>query len=330
MKQTRTLATLAAALTLAFAPHAVAQNSVAIGMAAGVNQVPSLVAQDQGFFKEEGIDIDLKPVPRGQVAIEAVASGSIQFAESSHTSFIAAVNKGIPLVGVGVAARGYYGKFIASNENSELKTLQDLKGKRIGTQVGTGMHMVLLMLLEKEGLTEEDFQITNVRVNDMPAAMAAGGNFDAVLGWEPGMQRIVQGGFGKEIITARQIEEMAAITYPFIITTTEEYKAAHPDVVQGVVNAYAKAHAYIEANPDEATRIYKEYLDSTGANLDEATVKYMLFDTDRFGGVNFTDADWGDLVATGAFMVKTGELTEEPNLDAIVDRTLAEKAEAAN
>jgi NitT/TauT family transport system substrate-binding protein len=222
-KQTYALASFAAAFTLAFAPNVLAQTSVAIGMAAGVNQVPSLVASDQGFFKEEGIDIDLKPVPRGQVAIEAVASGSIQFAESSHTSFIAAVNKGIPLVGVGVAARGYYGKFIASNENADLKTLQDLKGKRIGTQVGTGMHMVLLMLLEKEGLTEADFQITNVRVNDMPAAMAAGGNFDAVLGWEPGMQRIVQGGYGKEIITARQIEEMAAITYPFILATTEEF-----------------------------------------------------------------------------------------------------------
>ena len=38
----------------------------------------------------------------------------------------------------------------------DLKTFADFKGKHVGTQVGTGMHMVLQMLLEREGMSEED------------------------------------------------------------------------------------------------------------------------------------------------------------------------------
>ena len=214
-------------------------------MSGGVNQVPTLVAEAIGYFTEEGLDVDLKPVACGANAIEAVAGGSVQLAESAHTTFLSAVNKGLPLKGVAVAARGYYGKLIATEENKDLKTFADFKGKHVGTQVGTGMHMVLQRLLEREGMSEEDLGISKVRVRDMSAAMASGGQFDAVLGWEPGMQRIVQGGHGYEVITARQIEDMAQITYPFILSATKEYVAANPDVIQSVINAYAKAHKFV-------------------------------------------------------------------------------------
>ncbi len=316
-------------LAMAAAPLASAQTKVAIGMSSGVNQVPSLVAKAKGYFKDEGIDIEIKPLSRGSVAIEAVAGGSLQFAESSHTAFFSALNKGLPLIGVAVAARGYYGKLIAANRNANLKKLEDFKGKRIGTQVGTGMHMVLLMLLEKNGLKEGDFEITNIRVRDMPAAMGTSDTFDAVLGWEPGMQRIVQAGRGKEIISAKQIEEMAEITYPFILSTTQDYYKNNKKTVQGVVNAYAKAHKFIRENPEEAVKIYKDFLDGTGANLDADTVRVMMFDTDRFGGVSFTEADWKDLPATTAYLVKTNKLKAAPDLSKVIDREIGDKAEAS-
>jgi len=317
------------ALSLLSAGSAVAAEKVAIGMSTGVNQVPTVVGKAKGFFAEEGIDIELKPVNRGAIAIEAVAGGSIQFAESSHTSFFSAVAKGLPLEGVGVVSRGFFGRLIASNANADLKTLEDFKGKRVGTQVGTGMHMVIEMLLEKRNLTGESLGISNVRVNDMPAAMATGDTFDAVIGWDPAMERIVQSGYGKEVISTGDFMEMAGITYPFILSTTSDYLNANPDTVQGVVNAYAKAHKFITANPDEALKIYYEYLKTTGAELDEPTVKQMMFDVERFGGVAFTEADWQDLPATTQYLLKEGRIKAELDLDKIIHREIGEKAEAA-
>jgi ABC-type nitrate/sulfonate/bicarbonate transport system substrate-binding protein len=114
-----------------------------------------------------------------------------------------------------------------------------------------------------------------------------------------------------------------------VLSTTAEYLEANPETVQGVVNAYAKSHKFIRDNPDEALNIYYEYLKTTGTELDEPTVKQMMFDVERFGGVAFTDADWQDLPATADFLVKAGRIDKALELDKIVDREIGKKAEAS-
>lgn len=308
---------------------AVAADKVIISMATGVNQVPSVIGKAKGFFAEEGVDLEIKPVGRGNIAIEAVTSGSIQFAESSHTAFFSAVAKGLPLQGVGVVSRGYFGRLIAANKHSNLKTLEDFKGKRVGIQVGTGIHMVIQMILEKQGLTDADLGLTNVRVRDMPAAMGSGDAFDAVIGWDPSMERIVQSGFGTEILGTGDFMKLAGITYPFILSTSTAFLEKNPDVVQSVVNGYAKAHKFIRENPDEALNIYYEYLKTAGTKLDEATVKQMMFDVDRFGGAALTEEDWKDLPTTANFLFKIGRIKTELDLSKIVHDEFGKNAEAA-
>jgi ABC-type nitrate/sulfonate/bicarbonate transport system substrate-binding protein len=317
------------AATILWAASAVGAEKVVISMPTGVNQVPTIVAKAEGYFAEEGIEIELKPVSRGGVAIEALASGSVQFAESSHTAFFSAVSKGLPLHGVAIVSRGFFGRLIAANKNANLKTLEDFKGKHVGTQVGTGMHMIIQMLLEKKGLKGDDLGITNVRVRDMPAAMASGDTFDAVIGWDPGMERIIQAGYGKEILGTGDFMKMAGITYPFILSTTEDNLQANAGTVQSVVNAYAKAHKFIRDNPDGALKIYFEHLKTTGSKLDQPTARQMMFDVERFGGVAATEADWQDLPETAQYLLKIGRIKKALELDKIIHREFGEKAEAA-
>jgi len=253
----------------------------------------------------------------------------VQFAESSHTAFFSAVSKGLPLHGVGIVSRGYFGRLIAANKHAGLKTLEDFKGMRVGTQVGTGMHMIVQMLLEKKGLTGDDLGITNVRVRDMPAAMVSGDTFDAVIGWDPGMERIVQAGHGKQILSTGDFMKLAGITYPFILSTTSANLEANAGTVQGVVNAYAKAHKFIRDNPEDALKVYFEHLKTTGSKLDESTAKQMMFDVERFGGVAVTDADWQDLPATAQYLLKAGRIKNPLELDKIIHKEFGEKAEAA-
>lgn len=324
--------TLAAVATLAIAAAtapASANEKVAIGMSGGVNMVPSLVARHLGYFKAEGIDIDLKPLARGGDAIKAVAAGQLQFSESAHAPFFAAVSRGAPLVAVGIVTRGFFGKMVASNKNANLKTLADFKGKRIGSQMGTGMFTIVRMLLEKKGMKESDFKFSNLRVVDMPAAMEHSDNFDAVIGWEPGMSRIVNAGKGKVVITEKQFADMAGITYPFLLSTTPQYLKAHPDIVQKVVNAYAKADKYISSHHDEAVDIYQAEVKRRGGNLSKDDIRVMLFNVDRFTGAAFTAADWKDLPATRDYLLKIGQLKSKLDLDKIIDQSFGKKAEAA-
>lgn len=307
-----------------------AAEKLVLGRTFGISQLPGLIAEEKGFFKEQGLDVEYKSVARGNIALGAMASGNVQFAESAHAPFLAAVSRDAPFVGVGIACRGFQGNLVASPKNANLKTLADFKGKRIGIQVGTGVHTVILMLLEKEGLKASDFQFTNLRVVDMPAAMAAPGNtFDAVIGWNPFMQRIVQGGHGKLIIPAKKFEEQAKITYPFLISTTQAYLKDHPDVVQKVINAYAKGHKYIRDHNDEAVKIYTDSVKKRGGKLTEDVIRLMLFDTDRYGGAAFSDADMVDLTSTRDFLLKAGKLKSKPDLAKAINRSFGAKGEKA-
>ncbi len=311
-------------------PAAADDLKVAVGMAGGVNQVPSLVAKAKGFFKEEGLDVDVRALPRGSIAIDAVSNGSLQFAEAANAAYFQAVAKGIPLISVGVSSRGYTGKLLVASRNANLKTLADLKGKHLATQVGTGMYTVLLMLLEKQGLKLADFNVTNLRVVDMPTAMTASTNIDAVLGWEPSIQRIVQAGKGKVMLTSKQLEDMAGITYPFLVTTSQSYLKENPDVVQKMMNGYAKADKYIAGHHEEAVKIYYDEIKRRGAKLSEDDIRLMLFDDiDRFSGAAFTPADMQDLTSTVAYMEKTGLLKKKLDLGTIINPTFGKKADMA-
>jgi NitT/TauT family transport system substrate-binding protein len=314
----------------AASPSSAEDIKVAIGMAGGVNQVPSLVAKARGFFKEEGLDVDVRALPRGAIAIDAVSNGSLQFAEAANAAFFHAVDKGVPLVSIGVSSRGYTGKLLVANRNAGMKTLADLKGKHLATQVGTGMYTVLLMLLERQGLKLSDFNVTNLRVVDMPTAMATSTNIDAVLGWEPSIQRIVQAGKGKVMLTSKQLEDMAGITYPFLVVTTPTYAKEHAGIVQKLMNGYAKADKYIAKHHDETVQIYLNEIKRRGAKLSESDIRLMLFDdVDRFGGTAFSTADMQDLTSTVSYMEKTHLLKTKLDLGKLIDPSFGKKAAMA-
>lgn len=311
----------------AFSASADAQETITVGMATGVNQVPSLVADAKGFFKEEGLSVAIKPVERGNLAVEAIVSGSMQFAEVSDATFLAAVDKDIPLVALGAASRGFTGKMVAAPGLGEIRSLADLKGKRIGIQVGTGVYNVFLRLVKKEGLTEKDFNVSNVRVTDMPTAMASTGTFDAVLGWDPMMQRIVQAGYGKEVIGAASFQEMAGITYPLLLVASKDFIASHKDDVQHFVNAYSHAQQWIRQNPEEALDIYVDTITKAGAPMDKELVRTMMFEVEKFGGVRFIDSDIPELQGSADFLQETGVLSATPHLTAITDPSFAAAAD---
>ena len=326
----RLSAMMAALFAMALAvPAASAQDHVTVAMASGVNQVTSLVAAEKGYFKQQGLEVTRKPIARGNLAVGAIASGQIEFGEVSDVVFFSAVSKGIPLVALGAASRGFTAKMIGTPNHKPVKTLADMKGEHIGIQVGTGVHGVFLRLIEQLGLKPTDFKISNVRVVDMPVAMATKPpKFDAVMGWDPGMSRIIQGGNGKEIISAAQFQKMANITYPLLLVASKTYVAAHHDTVQKFVNSYAMADKYIRAHPGEALDMYTKTVHDAGAKLDESIIKTMMFEVPKFMGVNFVASDWTELPRTRDFLFKTGKITSKPDMKVVTDPSFGDAAEA--
>lgn len=322
------LAVLVTTIGAAMPAHAAFK--VMVGRTAATEEIAGLVAEKKGYFKEEGLDVEFKHVPRGNIALGAMATGKLQFAESSYTPFLAAVSRGVSFVAVGVVMRGILGKVVAAPKYANLKTFADFKGMHIGIQVGTGIHTIILRLLQREHMKPTDFKFTNIRTVDMPAAMAAPNNpFAAVIGWDPFMTRIVKAGDGKVVIDAKQLEEKTGITFPFLLSTTREFRKQHPDIVQKMVDAYAKGQQYIRSHHDEAVRIFTDATHARGGKLTTNMVHVMLFDIPHFDRFNFSKADLADLHETRDFLLKLGKLKSKPDLSKCIDPSFAKKAEVA-
>ncbi len=305
-----------------------AQEKVTVGSSVAFTQMPNRVGIDKGYFKAEGLDADLKIVPSGNDVIQALAGGSIDIGDSSHGLFLAAAAKGLPIVAIGLHSWGNVGKLVASNEFATMTSLADFKGKRVGVQMGTGAYIVFMLALDRAGLKDSDFSISNVRVRDMPVAMQ-GKRFDAVMAWEPQASRISQEGLGKEVISARKFEELANTTYPFLILTTEKMIKERPDVVQKYMNGFAKAQQFMFKDVKGTVAIYRNHLPAgIGNTMTDADLEFQIYSASRYDHVLPNERDLGDLKQFTEFMLKSKMLEKRPDLDKGVDLSFAKKAAA--
>jgi NitT/TauT family transport system substrate-binding protein len=310
-------------MSVALSQPVLGADKVVFGEQNAMTAVISSVGLAKGFFKEEGIDLERVFTTRGNEAIEATLAGKMQFSYAANSTFLAAVSRGAPLVAVGLFSHGYSGFLVASNANANARTLADFKGKRIGMQRGTGVTSVFLMALSRSGLKESDFKISNLRVADMPSAMQ-GGTFDAVVGWEPNMSRIVATGYGKVVMTPEQIEAIAEVTYTYPLFTTAEMIKQNPDLVQRFVRAWARSQRFAWENHPEALQILRETLgdvvkSTTPQEMEKLTYVY------KYDRVAFTGPDLKDLERMQDFMLQEGMIASRVPIAKAIDNSFASR-----
>lgn len=313
------------ALFAAIASPLWAADKVVIGEQRALSAMVSSVGIAKGFFAEEGLDVTQVFGERPTDTIPAVLAGQADFSFSATPPFLAATANGAQLVAVGVFSYGYSGHLIASKANANLKTLADFRGKRIGMQRGTGVANVFLIAAERQGLKESDFNITNLRVADMPTAMQTG-SFDAVLGWEPGMSRIVSMGYGERSISAEQFEKIAGVTYVFPLFTTQAMVKNRPDVVQRFMNGWAKALYFANSHQSESLQILRKTLGGAVEHMSDKELQGLV-DVYRKDHVAFTNADLQDFRIMQDFMFRDGQIKNKVDLAGHIDNAFALKAD---
>ena len=143
------------------------------------------------------------------------------------------------------------------------------------------------------------------------------------------MRRIVKAGKGKVVISAKQFEDMAGITYPFLLTTTPTYLKAHPDVVQKVVNAYAKADKYISDHHEERSRSIRPRSSAAAASWARMTSASCCSTSTATPAPASPRPTWKDLPATRDYPDQDRQAQIELDLDKIIEQSYGKKAEAA-
>jgi NitT/TauT family transport system substrate-binding protein len=146
--------------------------------------------------------------------------------------------------------------------NSNYKTWHDLKGKTVGTRMGTGAEQVLRRYLEKnKDLRWEDFKWVNIKLEDMIAALQ-GGRIEAFTAWEPTCAIAEAQGFGRILRTYGDVSSV-----PVSLHTTVEFSKKHrPEIVKFLASHLDKAEM-IQKNPERAATLAAKAASAKGYDV---------------------------------------------------------------
>ncbi len=315
---------LALGLAMLFgATAADAQDSFVLANAGGVPAVVARVADADGHFTAQGLSYEIKYLQGGNATIQALVGGSADFAEASEAQFLAAAAAGLDVVAVGVYVRGYPGRLVASTANADLTHLGDFKGKRIGVQFGTGAHTVFMMALQAEGIDPADLTLSNIRVSEMPGAMASD-TFDAVLAWDPFATQIVEMGKGKQVLAPADFERMAGVVFPSLVLTTRKTLEERPDLVRKYLTALNAALITVDGDRPHAMAVYRASLPADiSADTTDAELEANIYGDRRYASPVISAEDLSDITRTAKFMTAEGSIAEVADIGAFVDATIA-------
>lgn len=300
---------------------------VRLSYSGSIYATTSVVGLEKGFFDQEGLIVNASPESSGQVALQALIGGSTDFAVGANVRPIQALARDLPVKVVALNSWGFAGYVLVPVKDTTTQKLEDLKGKTLAVQVGSGTHTVWLRYLRQKGISESDFKIKNVETEQIPAAFEAGG-IDGAIPWDPFATLIIEKGLGRAILTPKEIAEPIKVTYPFFVMTTEETIKKKPEMVQKFVTAWAKALDYIHKNKSEASEIMQAFFAREGTKLSKETVKKLL-DGTNYDHAKVTMADIDDTMESAKIQFEQKKLKKLPDLKQHVDNSFAEKAEKA-
>ncbi|HLG72954.1 MAG TPA: ABC transporter substrate-binding protein [Chloroflexota bacterium] len=215
--------------------------------------LPSFVAQDRGFFAEEGLQVEL-PNMTSQVAIPALTNKQIQF--GAHGSAERAAYQGAPLKGVWYAWK--YNTFYAI-ASKDVKTYKDLKGKVLAiASAGGSDDQVLHALLKREGIATSDVQILPMGGGPQRAKALVGGQAQFTLENPDVAVQLQEQGF----TNLGSLGDVLPVPWSGFAVHTDTIRD-QPQMLHGWLKAQTRALLFIKQNPKETADIAVKELDVT-------------------------------------------------------------------
>lgn len=226
-----------------------------------------LVARQQKLLEQEfpQAKIEWKDFPAGPQLLEALSVGAVDVGVVGNTPPIFAQASGKKLSYVGYEVQPTVNQAIIIHKDSPVKSIQDLKGKRIALQKGSNMHEFLANVLNKAGLKWSDIQPIWLPPADAGAAFDKN-SVDAWAIWEPNLTTAIEKTQAKILIDGQAFPK----TYLYYVAYPT-FAKAHPDAIKKVIKSLNQADEWIIQHPDEALKIY---VASTGLN--EKIAKIVL------------------------------------------------------
>jgi len=252
MKRIIPFLALLAAATAAQAQLEKRDVHIAVGGQSSFYYLPLTIAERQGYFRDEGLNIKISDFAGGSVALRAVVGGSADVVSGAYEHTVSLQSKKQyfqAFVAQGRLPQIAFG--IASGKAATVKSYQDLKGLKIGVSApGSSTHNLVKQLLTKGGLDpNKDASIVGVGLGAQAIAAIKSGQIDAISNTDPVMTKLELDNAIKVIADTRTVKGTQAVWGALlpagVLHAAIEFVQKNPNTVQALANAIVRADKWI-------------------------------------------------------------------------------------
>ena len=258
---------------------------------------PIIIAQEKEYFKELGLEVEIIPPANPSDPPKLVAAGKADIAISYQPQLHMQIHEGLPLVRIGTLVATPLNCLLVL-KNGPIKTIEDLKNKKIGYSI-SGMEEALLgAILKKAGIKENEVEYINVNWSLSPSIMS--GQVDAVIGAFRNFelnQMNIEGVEGK----CFYIEEEGVPPYDELIFVVKNDNINNNMLIK-FLTAIEKATQFIINHPNESWHIFS----STSKELNNELNFKAWFDTIPRFALRPASLDTGRYIRFEKFMFNSG------------------------
>ena len=233
------------------------------------------VAQAEKWYDEElGVELEWRAFNTGVEMAEAMVAGEVQISYSMGVvPFALAVTAGAPIkvVGVAVDTGGADNCVIYKKEAIDRANAHELEGRRVAVPLNTVTHYKMLRSLVFLGVDVDKVEVVDMSPHDIDDAFI-GGELAMGCSWGGPLRRMK--GHGWELLTANEQDRLGIRAFD-VIAVTNDFAAAHPDLVVKFLSVTDRAIDHLDDDPEQAEPVIAE---AAGLGLRESNIVLSLFD----------------------------------------------------
>lgn len=208
------------------------------------------VAVQKGWFKQEGVDVEFKWFDYAP-SLDAFSAGKVDAICVTNGDALGIGESGKPSTCIVINDYSNGNDMIVARPG--IKSVADLKGKKVGVELGLVDHLLLLKALEKSGMTDQDVTLKGMATTETPQALQSKG-VDAIAAWQPNSGNALRQVPGSKTIFSSK--DVPGLIYDGLYVSRDNL-AAHKEEWAKVVKVWFKCVAYINdpATQEDAVKI---------------------------------------------------------------------------
>jgi NitT/TauT family transport system substrate-binding protein len=267
LRQIAVVSSVAFALAAASAAAHAEKITIMVGGATKIIYLPAKLTEQLGYFKEEGLDVDVQSQPAGVDAENELIAGAVQGVVGfyDHTIDLQSKGKEIETLVVFGQVPGEV-EMVSSAAAGTVKSMADVKGKTLGvTGLGSSTSFLTQYLAQRAGVQSNQFTMLPVGADNTFIAAIKQGRIDAGMTTEPTVSRLLQTGDAKVLVDMRTVEGTRAAlggTYPASSFYVQRaWAQAHKDEATKLARAFSRTLNFIATHSAEeiAAKMPKDY-----------------------------------------------------------------------